>query len=468
LAGGPVLIRFPAVRTLERSVLALLLLAACGGPSSTVPVHTAAVTFDPKTSKYQLSQVDLTTITDLETLTGSVAHLVGGANVVIDSNDQALKQATTNAELKKALLRDPGGPVRASFVTSGTTQFPADFDSENMVTTYFNFERAFSFYSKLGWTQAQAGTPDVFYFPSFIETDLSKTPLKDNAAFFGLIGGFMVLPFDQLQDIPLPMNVGIIGHEYSHFMVSTRVYDSEPIPKAYMDFGAFQAGVPAAPANLLKAFDEGFADLFGTGVTCGDHLDACDPNFIAASIGAVAASRNLAGKHCLDQTLNAHLMNDPFDTFLAGSHQYEVGTVLASSVWRAATDHDVVGALGQGPAMKAAMQSVYDALDDGSANGLGLRQALVQEKRTPNNFRIDTVLADLVVMHATDPKLGAALCSAFQDRLGTLDNLTCTGLCHGSTIDDTAVLVDRNNVATGCMCACLQYPTARSYGECAR
>lgn len=450
-------------------MLPLLLMAACGAPSSAVPVHTAAVTFDSKSGKYQLSEVDLTTITDLESLTGSVAHLVGGANVVIDGNDQALATATTGADLKKALLKDPGGPVHASFVKSGTTLFPADFDSENMVTTYFNFERAFAFYSKLGWTQQQAGTPDVFYFPSFVETSLSKSPLKDNAAFFAVLGGFMVLPFDQLQDIPLPMNLGIIGHEYSHFMVNTRVYEGEAIPQAYVDFGAFQAGVPTPPANLLKSFDEGFADLFGTGVTCGAHLDACDPNFIAASIGAIAAARNLAGKHCLDQTLNAHLMNDPFETFLGGSHEYEVGSVLASAVWRAANDHDVVSALGQGPALQKAMQSVYSALDDPAPNGLGLRQVLVQEKQTPNNFRIDTVLADLVVLHAADPKLGAALCSAFQDRLGALDNPACASRCSNSLIDDRAVSVDpRTGAVTGCLCACLQYPTAKSYGECAQ
>lgn len=461
----------------KQASLLVLLLAGCGGPSNQLPIHTAAVTFDPKSQKYQLSKVQLSTITDLETLTGSVANIQGGAEVVIDSTDPMLQSATSNDEIKKAILKDEGGPVRASFVTSGDTQFPADFHSENMVTTYYNLERSFDFYHSLGWTQDLAGTPTVFYFPTFIETDLSKAPIKDNAAFFAIVGGFMILPFDQLQDVPLPMNLGIIGHEYSHFMVNTRVYDREAIPQAYIDYGAFSSGVPTPAANLLKSFDEGFADLFGTGVTCGDDLSHCDPNFIAASISFAAADRRLDTKHCFDQTLYAHWANDPLDTFLAGSHEYELGTVLASSVWRAANDPDVVGQLGQGPAVKAAMQAVYDALDDSSSNGFGLKQALVQLKGQNVYVRPDTLIANLVVYHAAPPgqtnALGNALCNAFYDRLGSYESLAggfdACGTACTSPSDSKEVFTDTQSGQTfGCICACQQYKASHSNGECAQ
>jgi len=436
------------------------LLAACP-PSDSSPIHTAATTFDSKAQRYQLSQVDLTTIFpadggDFVSLKGSVAEVIGGAQVIIDGADPALTNATSDAELRTALLKDPGTAVEASFVKSGSVEWPADFHSQNMVTTYYNFERAFTFYSSLGWTQAQAGTPKVYYFPKYIETAISKDPLTDNAAFFAVLGGFMILPFSQLQEVPLPMNEGIIGHEYSHFMVNTRVYDRQAIPSIYGDWGGLSSGTPAPAANLLKSLDEGFADLFGTGVTCfPDYGPSCDPNFIAASIRDAATARNLAGIHCFDQTLSAHLTGDDLPTFTGGSHEYQLGTVLASSVWRAANDPKVTSALGPGPAIQLALKTVYDSLDD-PTGGLGLKQYLVLLKSHPDQFTPDFALANIIVSHAADPVLGTALCSAFMDRLGTLANTDCQTLCAGTI----------SGPPPSCICACQNYPQALSNGEC--
>jgi len=457
----------------------LLALAACNGPSNTLPIHTAAVTFDPASGKYQLSKVELSTITDLESLKGSVADIQGGAEIVIDSNDPILAAATTNDEIKSAILKDPGGDVRASFITSGDTQFPADFQSENMVTTYFNFERSFDFYSTLGWSLAQGGTPTVYYFPTFIETQVSTQPLADNAAFFSLIGGFMILPFQQFQDVPLPMNLGIIGHEYSHFQTNTRVYSGQAVPDFYNTYGGFAAGTPSPAANVMKAFDEGFADLFGTGVTCFSDektLDPthCDPDFIAASIPEASTDRRLDTVHCYDQTLYAQVTNDDLTTFTNGSYQYQLGTVLASSIWKAAHDPDVVGKLGQQVALQMAFQSVYDALDDESTNGFGIKQFLTQLAGAAIYVRPESV-ADAVIFQAQkqDDGLAAAMCNAFIDRLGTVESLGQTGLnqcqtaCTGPT-DLKEVFTDPNSSVTlGCLCACTKYPTIHSNGECA-
>ncbi len=436
---------------------------ACA-PNDPAPIHTAAITFNPTTAQYQISQVNLTTVSNLVHLQGSVADIVGGAEVVLDSSDPALQSATTDEQVEAAVLKDPGGTVNASFVSTGGVEWPADFHSENMVTTYFNFEQTFNYYHSLGWTQAQAGTPKVYYFPRFIETAISSDPLTDNAAFFPIVHGFLILPFAQFQSVPLPMNLGIIGHEYSHFTVNTRVYGGEASPQIFIDWGV-GTGTPTPALNLLKALDEGFADFNGTGVTCGPNFDHCDPDFIAKSIPGAGPARTLSGVHCYDTTLASELNSQDLDTFTNASHQYEVGSVLSSAMWRAANDTKVVNALGQAGAVRAAMQTLYNSFDD-SGSALGLKQILIQldANNSPSLFTIDYQVANMVVAHATDPVLGTALCSAFMDRLGTLP------LTSSDPTQDCSTLCTQQVTGTppSCICACQHYPTAASYGDCAQ
>lgn len=454
----------------KQAFLVTLLVAGCGSPNSQAPIHTAAVTFDPKSGKYQLSKVDLTTISDLATLQGSVANVVGGAEVVIDESDPALGSALASNDVQAVhdlVLKDPGGAVRASFVTSGDTQYPADFHSENMVTTYYNMERSFTFYHSLGWTQDQAGTPTVFYFPSFVDTSVSKTPMSDNAAFFSLIGGFMILPFNQFQDIPLPMNLGIIGHEYWHFTVNTRLYDRDPLPAPLV-------GWSEGATKVLKSFDEGTADLMGTGVTCQGNFDACDPEFIKASISIAATDRALETTHCLDSALNGQLEGEPADQFLGEGAEYKVGTVLASAIWKAAQIS------GGGHALEEAFQAVYDAVDDPGTNGTGIKQKLTQigANQSYDQIRVDSLIANMVVYHTSDPVLKSALCGTFFDRLGPLETKTqplysgltgpqyCAEQCSDPTASPPPLNIGGDvSTTASCLCAC-QGVTPQSVQDC--
>ena len=440
--------------------VALVLLGSGCAPNDPAPVKTTALTFDPTTQKYQLTQVSLTTITELTKLQGTAAHFIGGAQIVVDATDPALQAASTDEAVKAAVLKGAGGDVQVHFIKSGDVEWPADFDSINMVTLYFNLETALTFYKRFGWTDAQAGVPDVYYGATFTEPQLSPSPIKDNALYFTPLQGFLVLPFQNFQEVPLAMNVGIIGHEYSHYQLATRVFGRAVSPAIYDTFGA-GTGTASPAANLLKSLDEGFADFFGTGVTCGPDFDHCDPNFLAQSVSSVAVSRDLSGKHCLDQTLNTHLLTDPLDAFVGDSLHYDVGTVLASAMWRAANDGKVVAALGPKVAIQKTMQTLYSSLDDPSINNPGLNQILQQIKglNRPDLFTIDYTVANMIVAHAADPTLGTALCSAFMDRIGTNTNAQCVRQCTG---------LEAQNANSGCICACQKYGTAAAYGECAQ
>src|SRR4051812_46805724 len=100
-----------------RSILAcgaaLALTAACSPNPN--PARVMAIV-PSSAGAYETREVTLTTITDVTALTGSVATIVGGAQVEINSADPAQQSATSPEQYADLLLKTKGNAVRANFI----------------------------------------------------------------------------------------------------------------------------------------------------------------------------------------------------------------------------------------------------------------------------------------------------------------------------------------------------------------
>lgn len=309
-----------------------VLLSACGGEVKS-PVDVAVLAFVPKDLKYRHAQATLNTVADLYTMRGGSADMVGGATLVINPDDPELKSAVTDEDIAKAVTKSPGGPVSLNFSAQGSVYFPGDFHSLNITTAYYNFERAFESFQRLGLAPADMSPPPrVFYFVELFEGP-NATLEKDNAAYFPLLRAFLILPQEEQQQIPFPMNVGIVGHEYTHAVFDQRVFNRKEL-RVVSQWASQSGGHPGL--NLMSSLNEGLADLFGTGVTCGADYSTCDTQFVAASIDRIRLSRDIDGLHCITQELKDGIEKSSSDTWREGGFNYVVGTVFASSIWRGA------------------------------------------------------------------------------------------------------------------------------------
>ncbi len=405
----------------HRFALALFAIGAGCAPESKLPVEVMVLAFDYQTGRYQPKQVQLTTPTDLVALRGPVATLLGDAH--FDESPDNLKDVPATApaaEVRAAITKSAGSAVHVSYIESGGVLVPADFHSLNLVTSYYNFERAFGFFESIGsLTVADFGTPDLYYFASFIE---KTDPENDNAAFDPLLGGFVILPFEELQQVPLALNTGVIGHEYSHRVFNYRLFDKAPLPDPYYQWTEGDAATPGY--NLLRSLDEGIADVFGTGITCSKDFETCDPTFFGESLPLrYLEARRLDADppHCLDEDLRLSMLNSG-QTFLNEGQIYRVGSVLSGALWRAASDPKVIASLGsKGAARRAMFETLYRAEAGGSDGQSGLRELVRRALSNQRLFRLDTDASaegvlDAIVLSATDSSLKAALCSAFLDR----------------------------------------------------
>ncbi|MFP2929537.1 hypothetical protein ACLESO_30930 [Pyxidicoccus sp. 3LG] len=395
------------LRTVIAATATLGLVAGCA-PETSAPVKVSALVLNSN-GEYAPQEVELKTITDIISLNGNVADFRGGARIVYDLQDQDLLNATTPEGFAAALLKDSGHDVTASYIDQDGVLWPADFHTWNMVTAYYNLERAFDYFQNVGNIPAADFKKPVttYYFPEFVIADVDKDPQRDNALYFSVMESFMVLPFDQLQRAPLAINAGIIAHEYSHRVFNLKAYGGAPFPEA---LSVWSSTSPSPGANVLKSFDEGLADYHAYGTTC-RSTKGCDAKFFSTSFhgntyGQITNDRDLSNtSRCMTAGLRNQLRGMGLNEF--SGKEYEVGTLIASALYQAGEN------TGQ---REVLMRAIVAAYNDTDPQKPGLFQLAKNHISDQGKFTL-AVAAGAIITHITDLKLKEAVCNEFMDHL---------------------------------------------------
>lgn len=391
---------------MPRTVIAaaLIFLAACE-PVPATPVRARALVLSGDGS-YVTQEVTLNTLTDVIHMEGSVAKLLGGARIELDSQDPELQTLTTEEAFGNALIKADGRPVTANWILKDNVLWPADFHTWNLVTTYYNFEKARDYFEAVGGLRDAdfSGPATIYYFADFILKDSNPDPLRDNALWFAPTQSFMVVPFDTLQKAPLAINSGVMSHEYAHMVFNLKVYGGRRLPDPIVVWGAQGA---SSGANLIKSLDEGLADYHGYGVTC--KTTGCDPRFFRTSFDdKLTSDRDLEkSDRCMDQFLRDQLTNSPLSTFSGQGLEYKLGSIIASALYQAGKGAEQPEVL---------MRAIVSAYSDETANNPGLKQLITIAQNNQQNFNLTSVSA-VLINHVTDVNLKTALCNELIDHL---------------------------------------------------
>ncbi len=364
---------------------ALAMLASCA-PETQAPVKVRALVRSSN-GVYEPQQVELKTVTDIVSLEGKVVRLLGGASVRVDSNDPELQAATTEEAVGKALLKKEGRAVSASYITDEQgVLWPADFHTWNLVTTYYNFERAWDHFTVTAGVRPEELTQTTaYYFPEFVLTDVSDDPQRDNALFFSPTKSFLVLPFEQVQSAPLAINASILTHEYAHLVFNRRVYGGSALPQAIQAWSR-TGGIPTPGLNVLKSLDEGLADFHAYVASC-DSPYRCNTNILATSFeGRTAEDRDLTNpRNCMTPELAEQIRISNFNTF--SGREYQVGTMLATALYksiRTPADRQVLA------------RAVADAYSDTDAARPGFAQLTRAFVENQENFTLGRAVRAIV------------------------------------------------------------------------
>ena len=418
-----------------RSLGLLVLLAACG-PNPKAPVKVMALIPD-EAGAFQTTQIELTTVTDIVTLKGSVVNFVGDTRVVLDADDPVQQlnggiSMMNDDQRYEVIVKSKGSDVRGHYVDRSGVLWPDDFHTWNMVSTYYNFERSYAYFNEIydGKDPKELRPLRVFYW-SDVELNTS-TPMTDNILFLSFIKSFVVAPFKKEQLIPLSMNIGVVGHETAHRVFNFKALSDEGIAPAL--------GVWTLEAfNLLKSLDEGLADFHGFSVTCGEPA-GCRPNFLAISLSdsRTVGFRNVGrADACMDEPLRTAFLNFNQQQWIQAPELYKVGNLIAASLYQAGNK---IGKL------RILQKSLINAYDDESPTTPGLRQLITKNLNTPKNFTPEAVV-DIIAAHVTDPELKKQVCQEFSTRMQlrcgawpcVVDGLPSMPNCPATARSDSAI-----------------------------
>ncbi len=391
-------------------VAAALTMAVACGPNPKAPVKVMALVPD-ESGAFTTTQVELATITNMTTLKGTVAEFIGGTRVVLDPNDPTQQlnggiQNMPDSQRYDILVREKGGDVRGHFVDRSGVLWPGDFHTWNMVTTYYNFERSYDYFNFIydGEDPKELRPMKVHYWNDVYLN--SATPLTDNALYLSFIKGFVVVPFKTEQLVPLPMNIGVIGHEVAHRVFGFNALSDEGIHPAL--------GVWSLEAfNWLKSLDEGLADFHGYAVTCREPA-GCRPNFLALSLSdsRTVGFRNVSNANaCMDDNLRNSFRSTSQAAWVASPDLYRVGNLVAVSLYQAGNKTGK---------MEVLEKALIKALDDTSTMTPGIRQLIEANKNDASlaqrNFTPEAVV-DIIAAHITDPDLKKQVCTEFSTHM---------------------------------------------------
>ena len=301
-----------------------LLFCACGPIAGDVRTEALVRGAD---GVHRVEEVTLHRVKSLATLEGERMTFAAGAELKIEfdlSRGCALNGLDCDAkvsELREVVIGERRTSVRPRFALNGGVYRPLDFDTLNLVTAYRSIDEAQEFFAALAVDpSATAGPAPVYYYPNADSLEKFNLSATDNAAYFQLVDGFLVLPMEHLEKVPFSMNKGVVFHEYFHRVFALRVFGERAL-RAFL-----AADLPGFQSILrLRAVNEGLADFFGA-------IGADDPDFIAASLSQrVADTRNPAFTHTMQADwldASGPAAGDQYDP-------YPPGSCFASFLWQA-------------------------------------------------------------------------------------------------------------------------------------
>jgi len=370
----------------------IALLLACGNPSPNAPLKGVMVLVPNADGIFEPQKQQLTTVSDISKLEGSVTTLIGGARMIWDDNDPKLQAATTIEEARKALFKKEGGSVRAQFIEKNGVLWPADFHSWAMVTAYWNLEQSFLYFQEIYGdrpTKELLKVPTYYWLDTNILEPQKKESNTDNAIFHGAFRMMAVLPFKDFQTIPMSINLGVMAHEYAHFVFDARVHHANPMSPTHVD--------PEHEASLIQnGLNEGLADFHAYGIT--RRLDGQgNVRFLEWTLDEGEANR----RDFADPTKCFY----PADRY----NIYAIGTAYAASFYHAARD------LGELDNMAKFLINAYDS--DAPGKPIGLRQYFLENSETPDNISLASV-ANIFLPHITNNELRRRTCNELLDRFG--------------------------------------------------
>lgn len=282
--------------TISTRVAAVSLVMGCSGPASVRIVEGTDIVDVPRGS-----------LVDLDEVRGSDVTFWVGSRVDMAPVSTLPRDGGLDAE---DFVWGEDVP-RSSWMTSGDTAIPTDFDTLAMFTAFVHLEQVLGAYAALGVREEALADLAVHYDPYDVP--------EGNAAYLLPADVMLLVRPASFEELPMSMNLGILAHELGHRVNTWELWDGHP----YGSIGAAPQTVGTLVAyRHLAAVDEGIADYFGAVISG-------DPSFLAVSV-PIVVDRALDEPKEMDP---AWATSAPYLPDVVNPDPHAEGAVLAAALW---------------------------------------------------------------------------------------------------------------------------------------
>ncbi|MGZ6143219.1 MAG: hypothetical protein ACXWLM_07760 [Myxococcales bacterium] len=281
-------------RRVPISLTLALALCACGSDLAS-PFSAVAVTYDVNKQAFKLAQVRVNTLTSLRNLKGSSGDVTAGGTVRVST--AALKAGGTADSFRSAFTKAAPAQVNVSWNVLNDIVYPEDYFSLELLSTYYNMEKARGFLSDWGLTTLPS-RPIVAH--ADIEDENGLSPLRAGELYYAPMATFFAPATTPKQQVPPAFNLGAVAHALGHEAVEELVWGGAAVSPP-------ELGSDPTARHVAQSLAEGIGDYLGVAVSD-------DPHWFDHSLQEDAPNRALDQIHCADPTLLGALAEPDTDT----------------------------------------------------------------------------------------------------------------------------------------------------------
>lgn len=293
-----------------------LLFCACGSDLAS-PLSAVAVTYDTQKQAFKLAQVHVNTLTSLRHLQGSAGQVKAGGTVHVKSGAIRAPGATVDS-LRSAFIVAQPTTVQLTWNTLNDIVYPEDFASLELLSTYYNMEKARAALALWGLT---ALPPRTVVAHATISDENGISPLPDGELYYAPLATFFAPAATPQEAVPAAFNLGAVAHALVHEAIEETVWGGALLPAPELLAGNDTATLVAR--HVARSMAEGIADYLGVSV-------AEDPRWFDHSLQKDAAQRALDSIHCGTADMQSALAVDDAQVLY---DPYPLGSVIASALW---------------------------------------------------------------------------------------------------------------------------------------
>ncbi|MCA2959188.1 MAG: hypothetical protein IOD12_02990 [Silvanigrellales bacterium] len=298
----------------------------------------ASTQSDEATTAFQVKEVAIESLQDLESLSGAYFEILEGGQLFI--------QDIAGSQVQSDKFTG-GGKPRLRYTMKDGVIVPRDYNTLLLLSAYYQFETVWrSLKGVTGFTPeaflASMGKFRIMFEPKIrIETDDSTldATIKLNAAFVPGKQQFILFQRSNLEKVPLAANLQVIAHEFGHALFEKTFFENKfSRCEGEEEVILNRTGVKRfAQEFAITGINEGFADVISWGVT-----GSTDILRSSIDLGDSADERNFASEKFTFSSLGSN------DDEVCSGRFYCIGSLFARSVRSAA--------LGRGVNTKVAAQ----------------------------------------------------------------------------------------------------------------